>query len=112
VCVADDASSGALLVTGRRDPLWAPVTVAVEGDACLGADVLAPPPVDPGAPAVSFRGALVVTGRLEVAATSSVAGHVACRRLLVAAPLSVRLVAGWRERPAIGSLEPLLLARQ
>jgi hypothetical protein len=111
VCVSSEAADGALVVTGRRDPAWAPVTVVVEGDACLAAAASASPPLEDGLPAVSFRGALVVTGHLEVATTSTVAGHLACRRLLVAAPLSVSLDSGWRDQPPVGSLEPLLVAR-
>ena len=112
VFVPADAVGGTVNVTGIRDPAYAPVTVVVEGDACLGAVSVLAPPLPDGLPAVSFSGALVVTGRLEVAATSAVSGHLACRRLLVAAPLAVSLDAGWRERPPIGSLEPVLVARE
>ena len=113
VCVADDGvrrrprrSPASATRCGRRSPLSSKATLASAMPAWSRS------PVEPAAPAVSFRGALVVTGHLEVAATSSVTGHVACRRLLVAAPLSVRLASGWREHPAIGSLEGLLLARE
>ena len=108
---ADGSSPDRLLVSGVRDPSCAPVTVVVEGDACLG-DPLSEPPAPYGVAAASLRGALVVTGHLEVAVPSSVTGHVACRRLLVAAPLALRLVSDWRDRPPVGSLEPLLLARE
>lgn len=112
VCVPAAGIDGGVLVVGRRDPSWAPVTVVIEGDAGLGDPSTPPPATDDGAAAVSFRGALVVTGHLEVAAQSGIAGHLACRRLLVAAPLTVTLAAGWRDRPPIGSLEPYLVARE
>jgi len=112
VCVSSKDVDGGVIVVGRRDPAWAPVTVVVEGDARLGDPSSPPLDVDDSGPTVSFRGALVATGYLEVAATSSITGHLACRRLLVAAPLAVTLDAGWRERPLIGSLEPFLLARE
>jgi len=112
VCVSSNGVVGGVTVVGRRDPAWAPVTVVVEGDARLGDPSPMPADVDDGAPAVSLRGALIATGHLEVAATSSITGHLACRRLLVAAPLAVTLDAGWREQPPVGSLEPLLVARE
>ncbi len=113
VFVAARALDGDLVVTGARDPGWAPVTVVIEGDAVLAADPGgggAPPPPS-AAPAVALRGALVVAGSLQVAAPSAVAGHLACRRLATLAPLVLRLEEGWRERPPVGFLEPVLLAR-
>jgi hypothetical protein len=112
VCVSSRGIDGGLSVVGRRDPLWAPVTVVVEGDGILGSASDPPAAPDDGAFVVSFRGALVVTGHLEVAAASGITGHLACRRLLVAAPLEVTLAAGWRDQPPVGSLEPFLVARE
>jgi hypothetical protein len=110
--VSAAGSDGGVSVVGRRDPSWAPVTVVIEGDASLG-DASAPPPVPYGdTDDVSLRGALVVTGHLEVAEPSSITGALACRRLQVAAPLAVTLAAGWRDQPPIGSLEPFLVARE
>jgi hypothetical protein len=117
VFVPARALDGGVVVTGVRDPSWAPVTVAIEGDAVLAGDPgdggLPPAPAldVPPAPAVAFRGALVVTGHLRVAAPAALAGHVACRRFTVAAALTLSLDEAWRERPPVGFLEPLLLAR-
>ncbi len=115
VWVSSRGVDGGVEVSGVRDAAWAPVTVVIEGDAVLGArDAAAGLPPGPYADGVSaaFRGALVVTGRLEVAAPSGVDGHVACRRLVVGAPLTLRLAEGWREAPPVGSLEPFVVARE
>ncbi len=106
---------GGLVVTGVRDPTWCAVSVVIEGDAVLGSPVGAEwPPPGPGehGAGAALQGALVITGHLQVAAPSSVAGHVACRRLLVSEPLSLRLEQAWREAPPAGLLEPVLLARE
>ena len=99
-----DASGidGGLVVTGQRDPLSVPVTVVVIGDAVLGV----------ASSDTAFRGALVVTGALEVAGPAALTGHLACRRLLVRAPLTLTVPLDWREHPPLGSAEPRLLARE
>ena len=71
------ASTAASRSSACATPPGAPVTVVIEGDAVLGArDAAAGLPPAPYADGVSaaFRGALVVTGRLEVAAPSGVDG--------------------------------------
>ena len=98
---------GGLVVVGSRDQLAVPLTLVVIGDAVLGDSSLAG-----GEQAVAFRGALVVTGALEVAGPASLTGHLACRRLLVRAPLSVAVPPDWRLHPPLGSAEPRLLARE
>jgi len=136
VFVSARGYDGGVVVTGVRDAAWAPVTVVVDGDAVLGADpgavasadagadpsavASADAGADPGAAgapsapasAVALRGALVVAGRLSVAAPSSLCGHVACRRLAVTASLSLDLEADWRTRPPVGFVEPVLVARR
>jgi hypothetical protein len=119
--VVVDARSvdGGLVVTGCRDAVAVPVTVVIIGDAVIGDVVsgnatLGDPsfPGREGGPEVSLRGALVVTGTVEVAGPALLTGHLACRRLLVRAPLSVAVPPGWRQHPPLGSAEPRLLARQ
>lgn len=114
VFVSARAFSGGVVIAGARDPAWCPVTVVIAGDAVAAVDPGAggaPPAPVPGGPTVVLRGALVVTGSLRVAADTSIAGHVACRRLAVLAPLSLSLGAAWRDHPPVGFLQPVQLAR-
>jgi hypothetical protein len=110
---------GGLTVTGRRDVFAVPVTVVVIGDAVIGdaviGDAISGDAFSPGSKGgleAALRGALVVTGTVEVAGPASLTGHLACHRLLVRASLSVAVPPDWRQHPPLGSAQPRLLARQ
>jgi len=90
---------GPLRVSGAlRDPR-ARVLLLVIGDVVVG---------EGGAP-TSLSGALVVMGNLRIEGELAVDGSLAARTITIAAPLTVRVLPGWQQRPLAGAWRAVLM---
>jgi hypothetical protein len=100
VLVAPEGDT-ALLIVGDRPADACPITLVVAGDAVLGR---------PGSSDTVGRGALVVTGRLEIQGSAHHVGHLSAGGLTVMAPTVIEAPSDWRAHPLPGLATPVIVA--